>query len=81
MSDDHPLFCVCDLCSSKVASAHWAADEACGRDWRTGGCQCGPCRSLRAWFDDIDARFARIAALQDKLAEWRRTQQKGAGTK
>lgn len=69
----HPLFCVCDACSSKVAAEHRDGDEKLGRDWRAGaGCGCAACRAARATLDDIDPRFANIAQKQGELARIRR---------
>lgn len=67
-----PRFCVCDKCSSVVASGHRAGDEALGRDWRGGhGCGCAACLLTRKNLDDIDAGLAQITALEDELARVR----------
>lgn len=63
----HPLFCVCDKCCCRIAMEHRKADEACGRDWDTGGCQCGACRLTRRNLADIHASFARITNLENEL--------------
>lgn len=69
MSSEHPMFCVCDQCSAKVAAGHREGDERFGRNWRAGeGCGCAACRAYRKTLDDIDAGFSRIADAQKKLA-------------
>jgi len=61
----HPMFCVCDICSCRVAMEHCAGDERLGRDWRKGeGCGCAACKLARKNLDDIDASFARIRSLE-----------------
>jgi hypothetical protein len=71
MSDVCPMFCVCAKCSARIANEHRKADEACGRDWDTGGCQCGACRMYRATIAEIHRGFARIEALQRQLSNVR----------
>ncbi len=67
-----PMFCTCEKCSSRIASEHRAGDERFGRDWRKGdGCGCGACRAERIKLDDIDASFARITELEQRLASVR----------
>lgn len=66
-----PQFCVCSKCSQRIAMEHRAADERCGRDWDTGGCQCGACCETRQVFADIDAAFARVTAAEKALASYR----------
>lgn len=68
---DHPMFCVCSKCSQRIAMEHFDADARCGRDWRTGGCQCGACKEMRRVFADIDAAFARVTAAEKALADYR----------
>jgi hypothetical protein len=65
------VFCICDKCESKVAAQHRAADEACGRDWDTGGCQCATCVRYRGVLADVHAGFERLRQLDRRLASMR----------
>ena len=73
-------FCVCDACAMRTAASHVDADEACGRDWT---CNCGACRHAREltacktakdfrWRMGVDAAFARVEVLENRLAAVRR---------
>ena len=65
----HPTFCVCDLCSARVAAGHRNGDEKLGRNWLAGeGCGCVACRDYRKTLADIEAGFARIERLEKARA-------------